>query len=258
VSCPHLLPRIAWTCQPVLGTLTDLALFLRKCPNAPATAPSYIQFEMGCKVLADAAEDNIRISHFIPLLAELRREVHIAVPHLCEVLRTALRERQQQHGSQSQSGSPGMAMAFPPPSMQSAAAAAAAAAGTGDFGVPTTYSRPTSAGSGNFASLPSVESFTQYTTDHSTGPGQFAFAVGGGEAVGGGGGIDYFSSSGCDPAFSAPQQQQPQQQHPPPTSLVVNADTGGAVPSSYFSPTKNLQTINTTASWFDFVAPTSS
>lgn len=44
---------------------TDLALFIRKCPNAPATAPSYIQFEMGCKVLSDAAEDNIRISHFI-------------------------------------------------------------------------------------------------------------------------------------------------------------------------------------------------
>lgn len=54
---------------PVLNCLpcsqTDLALFIRKCPNAPATAPSYIQFEMGCKVLSDAAEDNIRISHFI-------------------------------------------------------------------------------------------------------------------------------------------------------------------------------------------------
>jgi len=223
VSCPHLLPRIAWACQPVLGTLTDLALFIRKCPNAPATAPSYIQFEMGCKVLADAAEDNIRISHFIPLLAELRREVHNAVPHLCEGLRNALRERQQQQGSQS--GSPGMT--FPPP-MQPGA--------TGDFGLTTTYSRPTSAGSGDFGSLPSIESFTQYTTDHGA---PFAF---GAEAVGG---IDYYPS-GCDSAFSASA--------PP---LVANGDSTVVVAPSFFSSSKSLSTIST-ASWFDFSAPTSS
>lgn len=209
---------------------------------------------MGCKVLSDAAEDNIRIGHFIvrdlclqrslfkhrliaflfqqPILAELRREVHMAVPHLCEGLRNALRERQQQQGSQS--GSP--AMTFPP-SMQSGA--------TGDFGLSTTYSRPTSAGSGDFGSLPSVDSFTHYTADHSAGPGPFAF---GGEAVGG---IDYFSS-GCDSAFPASTT----------TSLVPNGDSTSAVPSSYFSSTKSLSTLNTTAtataSWFDFTAPHSS
>jgi hypothetical protein len=155
----------------------------------------------------------------------------MAVPHLCEGLRNALRERQQQQGSQS--GSP--AMAFPPPPMQSG--------GTGDFGMSTTYSRPTSAGSGDFGSLPSVESFTQYTADHSAGPGPFAF---GGEAVGG---IDYFSS-GCDSAFPTSTT----------TSLVPNGDSTSAVPSSFFSSAKSLPTINTnsTASWFDFTAPHSS
>lgn len=125
-----------------------------------------------------------------------------------------------------------------PPSMQPGA--------TGDFGMSTTYSRPTSAGSGDFGSLPSVESFTQYTADHSAGPGPFAF---GGEAVGG---MDYFSS-GCDAAFSASTT----------TSLVPNGDSTSAVPSSYFSSAKTLPTLNTsaataTASWFDFTGPHSS
>lgn len=163
-----------------------------------------------------------------PLLADLRREVHMAVPHLCEGLRNALRERQQQHGSQS--GSPVMTF---PPSMHPGA--------PGDFGIQTTYSRPTSAGSGDFGSLPSVESFTQYTTDYNTGPGPFAF---GGEAVGG---IDYFSS-GCDSGFPASAG----------ASLVANGESASAVPSSFFSSAKTLPTINTTASWFDFTAPPSS
>ena len=149
----------------------------------------------------------------------------MAVPHLCEGLRNALRERQQQQGSQS--GSP--PMTFPPP-MQSGA--------TGDFGLPTTYSRPTSAGSGDFGSLPSVDSFTQYTTttDHNAGPGPFAF---GGEPVGG---MDYFPS-GCDSAF-------PTTSAPP--SLVASGNP------SFFTPTKSLPTIDTSASWFDFTAPNSS
>jgi hypothetical protein len=152
----------------------------------------------------------------------------MAVPHLCEGLRNALRERQQQQGSQS--GSPGMT--FPPP-MQTGA--------TGDFGISTTYSRPTSAGSGDFGSLPSVESFTQYTADHNAGPGPFAF---GGDTVGG---IDYFTS-GCESGFPASAT----------TSLVPNGDSTSAVPSSFFSSAKSLPTINTTASWFDFSGPHSS
>lgn len=101
-DCARLLPRLSCPWEAAIACLSYLDVFLRNYSNEAVVGSVYVEFEMGCKLVMDHADDTSRIAKLIPHVLELRRRVHEMVPHLTESLRRALSERRKSEAANSQ------------------------------------------------------------------------------------------------------------------------------------------------------------
>lgn len=90
VDCERSLPPINVLWEAALACLGVLSTYIRQDTHSSIARELYIEFEMGCKLVADRSGDTRRLSQITGQVYELRHKVHQAVPHLMNELRQAL------------------------------------------------------------------------------------------------------------------------------------------------------------------------